>query len=123
MNKTGLVAAIVVAACLAAPVPAQQATNLSIVTGGTGGVYYPLGGGLANVLSKYVPGWQATAEGTGGAGGNFNFIGTRWWVGGRPTAAVTDLAATPNTKIRMVDTADLVSKMNEKYGPIYSAGT
>ena len=32
------------------------AQNLSIGTGGTGGVYYPMGGGLAAVLSKYVPG-------------------------------------------------------------------
>jgi len=38
---------------------------LSIATGGTGGVYYPLGGGMANILSKYVPGLQATAEVTG----------------------------------------------------------
>ena len=30
--------------------------NIAIATGGTGGVYYPLGGGMANVLSKYVPG-------------------------------------------------------------------
>ena len=34
---------------------AQQKTSPSR-TGGTGGVYYPLGGGMANVLSKYVPG-------------------------------------------------------------------
>jgi uncharacterized protein len=233
MNKIGLAAAIMVAAAWAAPAPAQQGTNLSIVTGGTGGVYYPLGGGLANVLSKHVPGWQATAEVTGGSVDNLKLIGTRkadiaftmvdasldalrgedkfkdnkvphkalmvlypnnmhvvtvdgtgivkmadlkgkrvstgspgsatevmafrvieaagldrdkdlkrerlgvaestnaikdkkidayFWVGGLPTAAVTDLGATPNTKIRLVDTSDLVTKMNEKYGPIYSAG-
>jgi TRAP-type uncharacterized transport system substrate-binding protein len=29
-----------------------QAQNISIATGGTGGVYYPMGGGLASVLSK-----------------------------------------------------------------------
>ena len=27
-----------------------MAQNISIATGGTGGVYYPMGGGLANVL-------------------------------------------------------------------------
>ena len=43
------------------------AQNLSIATGGTGGVYYPLGGGMASVLSKHVPGLQATAEVTGGS--------------------------------------------------------
>ena len=31
-----------------------QNMNIAIATGGTGGVYYPLGGGMANVLSKYV---------------------------------------------------------------------
>ena len=45
-----------------------QAQNISIATGGTGGVYYPLGGGMAAMLSKYVPGIQATAEVTGGSG-------------------------------------------------------
>ena len=41
---------------------AAQAQNISIATGGTGGVYYPLGGGMAAMLSKYVPGIQATAD-------------------------------------------------------------
>src|SRR5512144_991568 len=53
-----------------------QAQNISIATGGTGGVYYPLGGGLAAVLSKYVPGMQATAEVTGGSVANMQLIGT-----------------------------------------------
>ena len=50
------------AGAFGAPDVAAQNKQLSIVTGGTGGVYYPLGGGLANMLSKYVPGWAATAE-------------------------------------------------------------
>ena len=49
------------------------AQNISIATGGTGGVYYPMGGGLAAVLSKYVPGMQATAEVTGGLRTNAGF--------------------------------------------------
>src|SRR5437763_17215086 len=53
---------------------AVQAQNISIATGGTGGVYYPMGGGLASVLSKYVPGMQATAEVTGGPVGNLKLI-------------------------------------------------
>src|SRR5258708_18840475 len=55
---------------------AQEKYSLSIATGGTGGVYYPLGGGMANLLSKYVPGLQATAEVTGGAVDNLPPIGT-----------------------------------------------
>ena len=211
------------------PVMAQ---NISIATGGTGGVYYPMGGGLANVLSKHVPGMQATAEVTGGSVDNLNLIGsgkpyvafsmvdavldaakgqqkfqgrkvdvktllvlypnrmhvvttestgiksmadlkgrrisagspgsateimafrvmegagldpmkdvTRerlgvaesanalkdkkidafFWVGGLPTAAVTDLASTPGTKIRLIDHADAVEAMNKKWGNLYYA--
>ena len=61
-----------------------QADNLSIATGGTGGVYYPLGGGMASVLSKYVPGISATAEVTGGSVANLQLIGT-----GKPYIALT----------------------------------
>jgi TRAP transporter TAXI family solute receptor len=209
---------------------AAQAQNVSIATGGTGGVYYPLGGGMAAVLSKYVQGMQATAEVTGGSVANLQLIGTGkpylamtmvdagidalkgqdkftgkpvpvrtlmvmypnrmhvvtiegtgitkmadlkgkrvstgsggsatevmafrvieaagldkdkdmkrerlgvaestnalkdrkidayFWVGGLPTAAVSDLANSPGVKIKMIDHADLVAKMNQKYGNLY----
>jgi TRAP transporter TAXI family solute receptor len=55
---------------------AAHAQNISIATGGTGGVYYPMGGGIAAVLSKHVPGMQATAEVTGGSVDNLKLIGT-----------------------------------------------
>lgn len=210
---------------------AQQKT-IAIGTGGTGGVYYPLGGAIANVLSKNLPNVQATAEVTGGSVDNLKLIAsgqselgftmadaaldafkgqdkfksgkvplrtllvvypnrmhvvtvegtgveklsdlkgkrvstgspgsatevmafrvieaagldkdkdmTRerlsvaesvnaikdrkidafFWVGGLPTAAVTDLAATPGMKLKLVDHADVVDKMNQKYGALYSA--
>jgi hypothetical protein len=67
---------------------AAQAQNLSIATGGTGGVYYPLGGGLAALLSKKVPGMQATAEVTGGSVANMQLIGT-----GKPYIAFTQADA------------------------------
>jgi uncharacterized protein len=221
--------AAVAAVCtgLAATALAQ---NISIGTGGTGGVYYPMGGGIAAVLSKYVPGMQATAEVTGGSVDNLKLIATGkpyvgfsmtdaaqdafkgedkfkgtkvpvrtlmilypnrmqvvtvegsgigkmadlkgkrvstgspgsatevmafrvieaagldkdkdlrrerlsvaesvnalkdkkidafFWVGGLPTAAVTDLANTPGTKIKMIDHADLVPAMNAKWGNLY----
>src|SRR5258708_1172747 len=54
---------------------AQMKTR-AIATGGTGGVFYPLGGGLANILSKTVPGLQATAEVTGGSVDNLKLIGS-----------------------------------------------
>ena len=209
---------------------AQEKYSLSIATGGTGGVYYPLGGGMANILSKYVPGMQATAEVTGGSVDNLKLIATGkpyiafsmadagqdayrgedkfkgtkvplrtlmilypnrmhvvtiegtgitkmadlkgkrvstgspgsatevmafrvieaagldkdrdmtrerlgvaesvnaikdrkidafFWVGGLPTAAVTDLANTPGIKIKMIDHAYTVAAMNKKYGQLY----
>jgi uncharacterized protein len=52
------------------------AQQLSIATGGTGGVYYPLGGALAAALQKNVPGMTATAEVTGGSVDNLKLIGT-----------------------------------------------
>ncbi|SNS31720.1 hypothetical protein SAMN05216276_1007135 [Streptosporangium subroseum] len=39
--------------------------RLSIATGNTTGVYYVLGGGLADQIGKNIPGYQATAEATG----------------------------------------------------------
>jgi TRAP transporter TAXI family solute receptor len=47
---------------------------LSIATGGTGGVYYPYGGGLAKVLSEELPNVRATAEVTAGSPDNLRFI-------------------------------------------------
>ena len=59
--------ALVAGLALSFTAPAlAQTQRISITTGGTGGVYYPLGGAMANVLSKYMPGLQATAEVTGG---------------------------------------------------------
>lgn len=64
------------AAALAAPRLAQaQATQLAIATGTTGGVYYPLGGGLANILSRNIPGMSATVEVTGGSVANNQLLG------------------------------------------------
>ncbi|WP_270937489.1 TAXI family TRAP transporter solute-binding subunit [Falsiroseomonas oryzae] len=65
------------AAALAMPAlaRAQTATQMSIATGTTGGVYYPLGGALANYLSRGIPGMSATAEVTGGSVANFQLLG------------------------------------------------
>jgi len=61
----GLAVAITVAAVVAGglgPVAAGPAVRLSIATGTTGGVYFPMGGGLASLISKHIPGVTATAE-------------------------------------------------------------
>jgi hypothetical protein len=59
---------------LAAPALAQGKTRVTIVTGGTGGVFYPYGGGLAKVLSEKVPNMAATAQVTGGSVDNVKLL-------------------------------------------------
>lgn len=54
---------------------AQAAQQLAIATGTTGGVYYPLGGALANYLSRDIPGMSATVEVTGGSVANLQLLG------------------------------------------------
>jgi TRAP transporter TAXI family solute receptor len=235
MKRTRLIfgALVAGAALITGGALAQQQTTIAIATGGTGGVYYPLGGGMANILTKYVPGYAATARVTGGSVDNLKLIGSKqsevamvmvdaaldalkgddkfkgnpvdvrtlmvlypnrmhvvsiegkgiekmsdlkgkrvstgspgsatevmafrvieaagldkdkdmrrerlgvaestnalkdgkidayFWVGGLPTAAVTDLGATPGVKIKLVDHGDVVGKMNAKYGGIYTEG-
>src|SRR5256885_1058041 len=83
MKRRGLIVGGLVAGALAAGAAlfggaalAEQ-LNIAIATGGTGGVYYPLGGGMANILTKYVPGAAATARVTGGSVDNLKLIGTK----------------------------------------------
>ena len=227
MKRYSAAAFAAILACIGVSATAQ---NISIGTGGTGGVYYPMGGGIADVLSKHVPGMQATAEVTGGSVDNLKLIGsgkpyiglsmtdaaldaykgeqkfqgnkvplrtlmilypnrmhvvtvegtginkigdlkgkrvstgspgsatevmafrvieaagldrdkdmTRerlgvaesvnaikdkkvdafFWVGGLPTAAVTDIANTPGTTVKLIDHAELVPAMNKKWGDLY----
>jgi hypothetical protein len=228
-----LVLAALAAMTFAFGATAQQQYNLSIATGGTGGVYYPLGGGLANLLTQTLPGWAATAEVTGGSIDNLKLVGSGkpyiaftmadaaldarqgqdkfksgkvpvstlavlypnvmhvvtiegtgiekmsdlkghrvstgspgsatevmafrlieaagldkdkdmkrerlgvaesvnaikdkkidafFWVGGIPTSSVTDLAATPGVKMKLIDHAEFADKMNQKHGKLYSKG-
>lgn len=53
---------------------AQSRRRLVIVTGGTGGVFYPYGGGLAKILSEKMPNTQATAQVTGGSVDNVKLL-------------------------------------------------
>jgi TRAP transporter TAXI family solute receptor len=60
------------AACGGGDTPRRQ--FLSIATGGTGGVYYPYGGGIAKVLSETLPNVTATAEVTAASVDNLKLI-------------------------------------------------
>ncbi|SDN42499.1 TAXI family TRAP transporter solute-binding subunit [Vreelandella arcis] len=61
------------ASLLAVALPAS-AQQLSIATGGTGGVYYPIGGGFAEMINNHIEGAQATAEVTGASVENMGLI-------------------------------------------------
>src|SRR5687768_11627567 len=52
----------------------ENTAELVIGTGGTGGVFYPFGEGLANLLSANMPGVTATFIETGGSVDNMKFI-------------------------------------------------
>ena len=65
---------VALAASLITVAPATLAQNLSIATGGTGGVYYPYGGGFAELISQHLDGYDAVAEVTGASVENMGLI-------------------------------------------------
>ncbi|MGP1256308.1 MAG: TAXI family TRAP transporter solute-binding subunit [Kiloniellales bacterium] len=67
---------ILAATALLASTPAMAQQQLSIATGGTGGVYFPMGGGLAEVINNHVEGYAAVAEVTGASVENMGLIAT-----------------------------------------------
>jgi len=78
MRRLLVLVLIALAASVWTPVALSAPTvRLSIVTGGTGGVYFPLGGGLAQLISRYIPGVQATAEVTPASVDNMRLIGAK----------------------------------------------
>lgn len=53
---------------------AAKSTYLSIGTGSVTGVYYPLGGALASIISNQMDGYSCAAESTGGAVENASLL-------------------------------------------------
>ncbi|PKN62069.1 MAG: C4-dicarboxylate ABC transporter substrate-binding protein [Deltaproteobacteria bacterium HGW-Deltaproteobacteria-15] len=77
-NRFG-VFAVVVLICLALPFASasgqtKDKLSFSIVTGGTGGVWYPLGGAIGGVIGQKVPNTEATAEVTTAAIDNLKLL-------------------------------------------------
>ena len=64
MKRASIILSLCMVLAIAGPVVAKT-TFVSIGTGGTGGIYYPYGGGVAELWSKYVKGVKAVAEVTG----------------------------------------------------------
>ena len=54
--------------------PGGSKRRLSIATGGTGGVFYPYGGGIAKVITEHLPNTEATAEVTAASVDNLKFL-------------------------------------------------
>ena len=52
----------------------QSRKNITIASGGTGGVYFPLAGGIANIFSKNIEGYRGNAEVTGGSVDNIKLL-------------------------------------------------
>lgn len=76
-----LLALLALSACIAPitpPAPEEAASSgivsLTIATGGTGGVFYPYGDGLARILTEKMPNTSATAIETGGSVDNMKLI-------------------------------------------------
>lgn len=67
-----VVAAALITSCTSAPAPSKR--WLSIATGGTGGVFYPYGGGIAKIITENLPGVEATVEVTAASIDNLKFL-------------------------------------------------
>ena len=76
--KRALIVAFVLIAALAVVITGctPQKQFLSIATGGTGGVYYPLGGALAKILNENIRNMEASARVTGASVANANLLAT-----------------------------------------------
>jgi TRAP transporter TAXI family solute receptor len=68
------VVAFSMAACSGGSTSTTATKRLSIATGGTGGVFYPYGGGIAKLISENLPGVEATAEVTAASVDNLKFL-------------------------------------------------
>jgi TRAP transporter TAXI family solute receptor len=80
MGRVRLALACAVAGALIASCTNTQGSSgatkqrLSIATGGTGGVFYPYGGGIAKIISDNLPGVDATVEVTAASIDNLKFL-------------------------------------------------
>ena len=78
MRSPWFVALCAILVALSACAPGGSSSGgkrrLSIATGGTGGVFYPYGGGIAKVITDSLPNTEATAEVTAASIDNLKFV-------------------------------------------------
>ncbi len=70
----GRLAAMIAAATLALPAAAQADEFINILTGGTSGVYYPLGVGLSKIYADNIPGARTQVQSTKASVENLNLL-------------------------------------------------
>ena len=64
-GMVAVMAAVAFTGCGGGGDKSAQKQFLNIGTGGTAGTYYPLGGAMAEILNKAIPGMNASAQSTG----------------------------------------------------------
>ncbi len=73
-NRRTFTAAIVALSAGIASVPAQAEEFINILTGGTSGVYYPLGVGLSKIYGDKIPGARVQVQSTKASVENLNLL-------------------------------------------------
>ncbi len=79
LKTTMLLSTGALAACgdsASAKPPAWHDGRLFIATGNTTGVFYQIGGGYADLITRYLPGYEAHAESSGASGENIKRVAT-----------------------------------------------
>lgn len=71
---TRMLLALVAALALIVPAPAAAQQLMALVTGGTAGVYFPLGGAMAEIWNSKVPGVRVSAQSSGASVANIQFL-------------------------------------------------
>mgnify|MGYP000229955846 CR=1 FL=1 len=75
MTRRWAVLAVTVALVVGATAPTgAQVRLLSLVTGGTAGVYFPLGGAMAEIWNARVPGVRVASQSSGASVANIQFL-------------------------------------------------
>ena len=69
--------ALMLAGFFAATGFAADKKVLSIATGGTGGTYYAIGGGISKLVSEYMPGYKLVVQSTGASIENTHLVANK----------------------------------------------
>ena len=74
LSRRRLMSGVLALGLTLAPVAASADDFVNILTGGTAGVYYPLGVAISKVLTDKVPGTRPSVQATKGSVENLNLI-------------------------------------------------